>query len=84
MNKVLSLLFSINNTTRMFINTRLLPSVSSTLQIDELPFTWLRNPLHTIVEHRQKTPSSRIDLLKLMLQVMSTEKQIDMSSILQI
>lgn len=79
MNKVLSRLFSFNNTTRMLINTRLLPFISSTLQVNELSFTWLRNRLHTIVEHRQKTPTSRIDLLKLMLQVMTQEKQIDVS-----
>jgi hypothetical protein len=82
-NIVLSRLFSTNNNTRMLINTRLLPLVSSTLQINEMPFTWLLNRLHSIVEHRQQTSSSRIDLLQLMLQVMIKET-IDVSQIVQI
>lgn len=82
MNKVIARLFSMNNTVRMLINTRLLPLVSSSLQVHELPFTWLRNRLHTIVEHRRKTPSHRVDLLKLMLEVMTKDKHIDVSRIL--
>lgn len=84
MNKVLSRLFSMNNTARMLINTRVLPFISSTLQVNELPFTWLRKRLHTIVEHRQNTSSSRSDLLKLMLQVMTSEKQIDVNFMLML
>jgi hypothetical protein len=83
MNSVLARLFSFNNNIRMLINTRLLPLVSSTLQIHELPFTWLLNRVHAIVEHRQKTTSSRVDLLQLMLQV-TTKETIDVSQILHI
>jgi len=73
-NIVLGGLFSLDNNTRTFINIRLLPLISSTLQINEMPMTWLLNRVHAIVEHRQKTPIDRVDLLQLMLQVMTKEK----------
>jgi hypothetical protein len=76
-------IFSINNKARTFINTRLLPLISSTKQLDESPFMWLSNRLHTIVEQRQQTPDSRADLLQLMLRV-ATKEKIDVSKIFEI
>ncbi|CAF1267044.1 unnamed protein product [Adineta steineri] len=61
------------NMARAFINLRLLPLIS-TKQIHELPGTWLLNRLHPIVEQRQQMPTSRIDVLQLMLQVITEEK----------
>lgn len=70
---VLAQLFSITNNTLTFINTRLLPLISSRIQLSEMPIMWLLNRLHTIVEQRQQTPISRVDLLQLMLQVTTNE-----------
>lgn len=66
---VLAPIFSVISNTIAFINTRLLPLISSTIQLKEMPIMWLLNRLHTIVEQRQQTPISRIDLLQLMLEV---------------
>ncbi|CAF0773946.1 unnamed protein product [Adineta steineri] len=63
---------SINNV-RAFINIRILPSVSKK-QLHERPDMWLHNRLHSVIEQRQQTPTSRVDLLQLMLQVITTEQ----------
>jgi hypothetical protein len=52
-------------------------------QLNEDPLTWLLNRLHTIVEQRQQNPTSRVDLLQLMLQV-TTKETIDVNKILRI
>ena len=70
---ILAHLFDLNNSVRLFLNTRILPLISPKLRVKELPIPWLINRLHTIVEHRQQITTSRIDLLQLMLQVMSKE-----------
>lgn len=62
---------------------RILPLVSSSIQLNELPSVWLLNRLHAIVEHRQRNPIPRVDLLQLMLQV-TTNKPIDVSMIYRI
>ncbi len=74
---ILSRLFIINSHLRTLINTRVLPLISSTMQLNEDSITRLLNRLHTIVEQRQQTPTSRIDLLQLMLQVTSKETIVD-------
>ncbi|CAF4147070.1 unnamed protein product, partial [Adineta steineri] len=61
------------NTTRAFINIHIL-SLLSTKQLHELPSAWLANRLYPIVEQRQQMPTSRVDLLQLMLQVVTEEK----------
>ena len=43
------------------------------MQLNEMPVMWLQHRLHTIVEQRQQTPTSRVDLLQLMLQVTTNE-----------
>ena len=78
---ILGKLFRLDTYTRTLINTRLLPLISSTAQLNELPITWLLNRLHVIVERRQETPISRIDLLHYMLQN-TTKESIDVSNIL--
>ena len=70
---VLGQIFSTSSTALTFINTQLLPMISSTEQLHETPFVWLFNRLHTIVEQRQQVPSSRADLLELMLRVITKE-----------
>ncbi|CAF0916640.1 unnamed protein product [Adineta steineri] len=70
---ILARLYIAHNAARKYINTRVLPLISSTKQLDESAFAWLLNRLHTIVEQRQKTPISRKDLLQLMLQAMNKE-----------
>ena len=70
---ILAQLFLVSNKTLTFINTRILPLVSSTMQLNEMPIMWLLNRLHTIVDQRQKSPVPRVDLLQLMLQVASNE-----------
>ncbi|CAF0828341.1 unnamed protein product [Adineta steineri] len=70
---ILARLYLAHNTARKYINTRVLPLISLTKQLDESAFAWLLNRLHTIVEQRQKTPISRKDLLQLMLQAMNKE-----------
>lgn len=65
--------FIVMNSAFTFINTRILPLISSTAQLKELPVIWLLNRVHTIVEERQKNPISRVDLLQLMLQAITTE-----------
>jgi hypothetical protein len=69
------------NTARAFINIHLLPLISKK-QLRELPGMWLFNRLHPIIEQRQQTPTSRVDVLQLMLQVM-TEEAINVSKIYQ-
>lgn len=78
---ILGKLFRLDTYTRTLINTRILPLISSTAQLNELPITWLLNRLHVIVERRQETPISRIDLLHYMLQD-TTKESIDVSNIL--
>ena len=75
---ILAQLFSISNKTLTFINTRLLPLMSSTMQLNEMPIMWLLNRLHTIVEQREKNSIPRVDLLQSMLQV-ATNEPIDVS-----
>ena len=70
--------FTAMNHTLTFINTRILPLISSTAQLNELPVSWLLNRVHAIVEQRQKNPIPRVDLLQLMLQAITTES-IDVS-----
>ena len=70
---VLAQLFSITNNTLTFINTRLLPLISSTIQLNEMPVMWLLNRVHTIVERRQQTFIPRVDLLQMMLLVTTKE-----------
>ena len=72
---ILSRIFLISTSVRAFINTRFLPLVSSTKQLHEPALTWLINRLHTVVEQSQKTSSSRVDLLQLMLQMATKEKK---------
>ncbi|CAF3979492.1 unnamed protein product [Adineta steineri] len=70
---ILGRLYFTYNTLITYINKNILPFISSTKQFDESPFMWLLNRLHTIVEQRQQTPTSRSDLLQLMLQVMTQQ-----------
>ena len=65
------------NSVRVFLNEHILPLIS-TKQLPELPSMWLLSRLHLILEQRQKTPTSRVDVLQLMLQVM-TDKLINVS-----
>lgn len=71
---ILGRVFSISNSTLTFINKRILPLLSPTKQLHEPPIIWLINRLHTIVEQRQQTSNSRVDVLQLMLQVATKEK----------
>jgi hypothetical protein len=68
-------------TVRAFINIHLLSLVSKR-ELHERPDMWLFKRLHPIIEQRQQTPTSRVDLLKLMLQVVTDEK-INVSKIYQ-
>ena len=70
---ILGRLFSLTNNTVAFIDTRLLPLISTTIQLNEMPITWLLNRLHTIVELRRKKPIQRVDLLQLLLQATTNE-----------
>ncbi|UJR12510.1 hypothetical protein I4U23_016685 [Adineta vaga] len=60
------------NAVRAFINIHLL-SLISNKELPEAPFIWLFNRLNPIIEQRQQTPTSRVDVLQLMLQVMTNE-----------
>jgi len=80
--KIIGRIFFGINTARTFINMHLLPLISAK-QLPELPGAWLLNRLHPIIEQRQKTPTSRVDVLQLMLQVM-TEEAINVSTNYQI
>ena len=80
---ILPQMFSIYSAVQTFINTRLLPLISSTFQLHEMSQMWLTNRLHAIVEHRQKTPIPRVDLLQLMLKV-ATKETIIVSKIFRI
>ena len=60
------------NAVRAFINTHLLPLISNK-QLPEIPAIWIRNRLYPIIKQRQQTPTSRVDVLQLMLQVMTEE-----------
>ena len=77
---VLGVLFVLTNNTLTYINTRLLPLISSTMQLNEMPIMWIRNRVHTIVEQRRQRPIPRVDLLQLMLQV-TTNETIDVSKL---
>ena len=65
--------FGISRITAL-INTHILPLISSK-RIPERAASWLFNRLHPIIEQRQQTPTSRVDVLQLMLQVM-TDKEV--------
>jgi hypothetical protein len=71
--RILGKIFDVINTVRAFINTHLLASMSKR-QLHEQPAVWLHNRLHPILEQRQQTPTSRVDLLQLMLQVITDEQ----------
>jgi hypothetical protein len=77
--KIIGKIFVINNTVRAYINMHLLPLISKK-QLHELPAAWLLRRLDPIVAQRQQTPTSRVDVLQLMLQVM-TEEKINVSKI---
>lgn len=64
---------------RVLINLYILPLISNK-QLDEPPLIWLFKRINPIIEQRQQTPTSRVDLLQLMLQVM-TEEAINVSKI---
>jgi hypothetical protein len=66
-------IFDVINNVRAFINIHLLGSLSKK-QLHERPDAWLHNRLHPIIEQRQQTPTSRVDLLQLMLQVITDEQ----------
>ncbi|CAF4153533.1 unnamed protein product, partial [Adineta steineri] len=78
---ILGQIYLVHNTARKYINTRVLPLISSTKQLDESALAWLMNRLHTIVEQRQETPIPRKDLLQLMLQVMTKEPNQDTTEV---
>jgi hypothetical protein len=69
---IIGKIFSGINKARALINIHLLPLMSNK-QLHEMPTTWLLNRLHPIIEQRQQTPTSRVDVLQLMLQVMTDE-----------
>jgi len=71
-NIIVRIFFGMNKA-RSFINMHLLPLISKK-QLHELPGMWLLNRLHPIIEQRQQTTTSRVDVLQLMLQVMTDEK----------
>ena len=48
-----------------------------------MPGMWIFKRVHSIITQRLETPTSRIDVLQLMLQVM-TEEAINVSKIYQI
>ena len=69
------------STVWMFINM-LLSALKSKRQLPERPDMWLLNRLHPVIDQRQQTPTSRVDVLQLMLQVI-TDEQIIVSKIWQ-
>lgn len=77
-NIIVKIVASINKA-RALINMHLLPLISNK-QLHEMPIIWLLNRLHPIIEQRQQKPTSRVDLLQLMLQVM-TDEAIDVSAV---
>jgi len=79
MRNILGKFFGGISTIQTFINIRLLPLVSKR-QLHERPDVWLHSRLPPIIDQRQQTPTSRVDLLQLMLQVI-TDEQIDVSQI---
>jgi len=66
-------IFDVINNIQAFINIHLLGSVSKK-RLHEQPALWLHKRLHPILEQRQQTPTSRVDLLQLMLQVITDEQ----------
>jgi hypothetical protein len=76
---IIGKIFSVNNTARSFINMHILPWISNK-QLHELPGMWLYKRLYPVIEQRQQTSTSRVDVLQLMLQVM-TEEAINVSKI---
>ena len=75
--KIIGQTFSAISKGRALINMHVLPLISKR-QLDELLGAWLFNRLHPIIEQRQQTSTSRVDVLQLMLQVM-TEETINVS-----
>jgi hypothetical protein len=73
MRYILVKIFDVINTVRAFINIHLLATVSKT-QLHERSDAWLHRRLHPILEQRQQTPTARVDLLQLMLQVITDEQ----------
>lgn len=78
-NVIVKIFFSIQHMLT-FINTYILPFVSKK-RLNEQPITWLTNRLDTVLEQRKQMPTSRVDVLQLMMQAM-TEEKIDVSTIL--
>lgn len=68
---IVEIFFGINKA-QAFANTHILPLVTDK-RLYELPNMWLLNRVHPIIEQRQKTPTSRVDVLQLMLEVMTDE-----------
>lgn len=62
----------------VLINMYLLPLLAIKKQLYEPPAIWLTSRLYPIIEQRQQNPTSRVDLLQLMLEVM-TDKKINVS-----
>ncbi|CAF1526975.1 unnamed protein product [Adineta ricciae] len=81
---LLGRLFAVTNKALTVINTRLLPFISPTRQLSEVPITWLVNRVHTIVDQRQKIPILRPDLLNLMLETMNNASEDSRKSINQL
>ena len=69
---IIAKMFSTVIAVQSFINIQVLPLITKK-QLPESPFVWFLNRLHPILEQRQKTPTSRVDVLQLMLQVMTDE-----------
>jgi len=62
------------STIQTWINTHVLPLISNR-RLYELPGMWLLNRLSPIIDERQKTPTSRVDVLQLMMQAMIDEQE---------
>ena len=71
-NVIVKIFFSLQHVGK-FINTYILPLISKK-RLTEQPIAWLTSRLDTVLEQRQQTPTSRVDVLQLMLQVMTEEK----------
>ncbi|CAF1058719.1 unnamed protein product [Adineta steineri] len=74
-NIIAKVLFSIINT-KTFINKHVMPWISKK-QLNEFPVVWLLNRLREVVDERQKTATSRVDVLQLMLEALNEEKTND-------
>ncbi|CAF1349248.1 unnamed protein product [Adineta steineri] len=73
MRNIIGKIFLGMNKARAFINIHILPLIS-TKQLHEIPGPWLVSRLHPIIEQRQQMPTSRVDVLQLMLQAITEEK----------